>query len=68
MTIRVCPLLHKKSTYKLENNASKILEIAIPPVEMNQTQADTFKKIYDYAAKNGIELVTKIVELEKHYG
>lgn len=53
---------YKKTTYKLEKNASKTLEIAIPPVEMNKSQSEAFKKIQKYASEKGIEIITKIIK------
>ena len=53
---------YKDTYYQLESCGNKILEIAIPPVEMTSNQAKVFKEIKEYATEKGIELITRIVE------
>ncbi len=53
---------YKDTYYQLESCGNKILEIAIPPVEMTSNQAKVFEEIKEYATEKGIELITRIVE------
>ncbi len=53
---------YKGRKFMLDPNASKILEIAVPPVEMSSSQSKAFQEIIDYATEKGIEVLIKIVE------
>ena len=54
---------YDKKTYRFEESVgNKILELAIPPVEMSQGQADVFQEMIDYANEQGVEFVIRIVE------
>ncbi len=53
---------YSKARYVVSSDAEKILEIAIPPVEMTSKQAEIFKNMVDYAKENGIQIVTRIVK------
>ena len=53
---------YKGKVYEMETTAKRILEVAVPPVEMTSSQAKIFQEVTEYAAENGIELIVKIVE------
>lgn len=53
---------YKGRNFILDPNASKILEIAVPPIEMSSSQSKAFQEIIDYATEKGIEVLIKIVE------
>ena len=53
---------YKKKRYILDNSADKILEIAVPPVEMTNSQAKVFDEIIEYAKELNIKFDVKIVK------
>ena len=52
---------YKGNDYKLIDGVERILEIAIPPVELTAKQVAAFEKVTESAAKEGIKIVTRIV-------
>lgn len=48
--------------YALDKGGKKILEIAIPPVEMSKEQSKAFSEVVSYAKEKGIDVITRIVE------
>ena len=52
----------KRVEYKTTKDTKKILELAIPPVEMSPEQAKAFQEVKDYAEKCKIDFIVRIVE------
>jgi len=44
------------------SSTKRILELALPPVQLTEAQTKELKKAIDQAAKQGVQVVVKIVE------
>ena len=52
---------YKGEIYSLDKGRKKILEVAIPPVEMSKAQANVFDEIVSYAKEKGVTVITRII-------
>ena len=52
---------YKGEIYSLDKGGKKILEVAIPPVEMSKAQANVFDEIVSYAKEKGVTVITRII-------
>ena len=53
---------YKGVWHRIDCNTDRVLELAIPPVELSSEQADVLQQIANYASEFGIEFITRIVE------